>query len=143
VDDAFGKSILFCSNKRIYLKGLLFERNHQGKIIYSKGQSCVDLKDITGTKFTSAKNLNYFISLTIFLIIGGLLLYLPVLNIGYVSETTIYFFGGLFLLIAFIFLILFYAKRIKYFIIEYAGGEIITKCNWYSDKGLKEFMQNI
>jgi len=47
------------------------------------------------------------------------------------------------LFIAFIFLLLYFMKKRKWFIIEYAGGEIITSCNWYSDNSLKKFMRAV
>jgi len=39
----FRKSILICSDKRIYQKGKIFERDHKGDITYNTGQKCVNL----------------------------------------------------------------------------------------------------
>ncbi|MBL7136691.1 MAG: hypothetical protein ISS81_08905 [Candidatus Marinimicrobia bacterium] len=34
-------------------------------------------------------------------------------------------------------------KKSKWFVIEYAGGMMMTNCNWYSKKSMKRFMRNI
>uniref|UniRef100_UPI003564EB8F zinc ribbon domain-containing protein n=1 Tax=Mariniphaga sp. TaxID=1954475 RepID=UPI003564EB8F len=48
---SFSKSIVICSNKRIYQKGKLFRRNPSGKITYYHGEQCVDLREVTGISF--------------------------------------------------------------------------------------------
>jgi len=40
-------------------------------------------------------------------------------------------------------LVLYFLKKAKWFVIEYAGGMIMTNCHWYSKKSIKRFMKNI
>ena len=53
------------------------------------------------------------------------------------------FIAILFLGFSFIAFLVYILKKSKYFTIEYAGGYIMSSCNWYSNKAIKTFMKKI
>ncbi|MFW5804364.1 MAG: zinc-ribbon domain-containing protein [bacterium] len=142
VQKSFSKSVMFCSNKRIYQKGKIFKRNINGKITYYHGEQCVDLREVTGISFLIDDPVNR-------LFFSFLMLVLGIVGFTLASEQR----GDLALIISIVSgaligafigsLIIYGLKKGKYFIIEYAGGEIITNSNWYSYKSIKRFMKNV
>ena len=67
VQEKFSKSVLICSNKRVYQKGKLFERQ-QGRIVYVNGEASVDLQYITGMKYFIVSPIHRFIPIMIYLL---------------------------------------------------------------------------
>ncbi|HEM48827.1 MAG TPA: zinc ribbon domain-containing protein [Caldithrix sp.] len=136
------RSVLICSNKRVYQKGKLFWRDYRRKIIYSKGEAFVYIKDITGMYYEVAKPIYRFgvIGIMLLLIPIGLLIAQEVSSdiaeIIYVMCGVIFFF-------TLISAIAYYATKEKWFVIQHAGGELCTKCNWYSTKSISRFMKNV
>lgn len=146
VQEEFSKSVLFCSNKRIYQRGKLFYRDFQRHVIYTYGEASVDLREITGIRFYIDNPVHRFkfIGIAVLISFFGLLLSQEIKNsINNYLINIIYIFSGAMFVVAFIATIIYYLKKEKWFSIEYAGGEIIINCNWYPKKRINQFMRNI
>ncbi len=138
VQEKFKKSVLICSDKRIYKKGKLIERSNRG-ITYYHGQESVDVLEVTGMKYQVGSSAGK-------LTLAGIIFLLSVIGLFASNELRsdeIGAISGLFLVFSFIFFIYHSLKKRKYFIIQYAGGEITTPCNWYSNKKIKKFMKSV
>lgn len=140
--EGFKKSVLFCSDKRVYQKGIIFEKDFQGRIIHSYGQKSINIKDITGVRFLINEPFYRYFYIAFGLLLGifGLIYG----NSGSSELTEIIFLLSIVIIgISLVFLLIHGLKNKKCFIIEYAGGMIMTKCNWYSDESIQRFMKNI
>jgi len=146
VQKSFRKSVLFCSNKRVYQKGKIFKKNIQGNIIYSNGEKSIEIRDVTG--------LNYYIDDPIYRFkYIGLTFLLAILCFFFAQEQRGDIWEILFVISAsvcgimigltIVLLFIYGLKKSKWFVIEYAGGMMMTNCNWYSKKSIKRFMRNI
>jgi len=142
VQDSFKKSVLFCSNKRVYQKGKLFERNLQGKITYYNGEKSVDLKEITGLSYYIEDPIHRFKMVAITLILGIIGFIIAQEQRGEL-QAIISIASGAMIGISIMSLIIYGLKKGKWFVIEYAGGIIMSNCNWYSKKSIRRFMKNI
>lgn len=142
VQGDFGKSVMFCSNKRVYQKGKIIVRDRLGKFVYHNGDKSVDLREITGLSFQIESQISRF-KFIIFLIIIGIVGFAFSKDVGRAYYDQITFFSWVSFLSGIILTLIYYMKKPKYFIIEFAGGEMITNCNWYARKSIKRFMKNI
>lgn len=142
VQKDFSKSVMFLSNKRIYQRGRLFARDNQGKIYYYLGEQSVDLREITGIKYYLDNPINRFTVILPSLLIG-------LVGFAFASsqsgdmKTIISIFSVAFIVFSIISLIVYGLKKGKWFVVEYAGGYIMTNCNWYKTKSIKRFMKNL
>jgi len=138
---ALDKSILICSNRRIYQKGKLYNLSSYGKLTTSYGIKSVDIPEVTGVGYEVESKTSKLV-LSLFLIVFGLVLAgIPggdreLLVLGQVLSVSSIL-GGLFTLI------IYFLKKGKWFYIEYAGGRICASCSWYSDKSINRFMKQI
>ncbi|MDO9258046.1 MAG: hypothetical protein Q7U54_21215 [Bacteroidales bacterium] len=137
------KSIMVLSNKRLYHKGSLYEKTGNGKLNFSKGQKVVNIQDITGTSYSSSRDMIMFI----ISIVLGILALLGLLGIIFASikgEAGIAS-SSIFLILLFgipaMFLYSYSTKNL--FVVEYSGGAIATKTAWYSTNELNEFQKLI
>jgi hypothetical protein len=143
VQGKFNKSVLFLSNKRIYQNGKLFDRHIAGKITYSHGQRCVDLREITGITFSVSDPIYRYVSTLILFVIGIGGLVLSSAIDSYDLQVIAIGIGAALILSSIISLIVHLLKKPKWLAIEYAGGMIMTDCNWYANSSIKRFMRNI
>ena len=142
VQKKFSKSILFCSDKRVYQTGKIFERNYSGRIIYYNGEKCVGLREITGIGFVIENPITRLIFVFATFILGMLGFSLAEEQFRSIQDILL-FTSPLLIVISIISLILYFLKKAKWLVIEYAGGMIMTNCNWYSKTSIKNFMKNI
>ncbi|MBN2834787.1 MAG: zinc ribbon domain-containing protein [Candidatus Delongbacteria bacterium] len=142
VQESFSKSVLFCSNKRIYQRGKLFDRNFQGKITYYNGERSVDLREITGMSYYVDDPIHRFKLIAPAFLFGIIGFLIASEQRGDLKDI-ISIISGAFIGIGIVSLIIYGLKKAKWFVIEYAGGMIMTNCNWYSKKSIKRFMRNI
>lgn len=130
-------SVLILTDKRLYQKGVIYERASGSRFTRSTGKKVINLKDITGTSFSANENI-------LDLILGMVSLILTVAIIAseevrlalcfilYIPPiASVYFFVKYFL------------SRRRFFVVEYAGGAIATRCNWYSENEIDEFQKRI
>ena len=59
------------------------------------------------------------------------------------GKVIINFISTLFIILSIIWCIIYKLKKEKWIIFEYSGGLIMSKCNWYSNKNIKNFMKNV
>ncbi len=142
VQESFSKSVLFCSNKRVYQKGKLFDKNFQGKITYYNGERSVDLREITGISYYVDDPIHRFKLIAPAFIFGIIGFLIAGEQRGDIKDL-ISIISGALIGIGIVLLIIYGLKKGKWFIIEYAGGMIMTNCNWYSKKSIKHFMKSI
>lgn len=142
VQENFSKSVLFCSNKRVYQRGKLFDRNFQGKITYYNGERSVDLREITGLTFYVEDPIHRF-KLIAPAFIFGIIGFLIAAGQRGDIKVIISVISGVLIGLGIVLLIIYGLKKGKWFVIEYAGGMIMTNCNWYSKKSIKRFMKNV
>jgi RNA polymerase subunit RPABC4/transcription elongation factor Spt4 len=142
VQHEFGKSVIICSNKRVYQQGKLFEKTPQGSITYTHGEKSVDLKNITGLKYSIVSPVNRLIPVVIFFFLG-IVAFLLGKGLGRDLSDTLTIFAGFMGSSAIISFIIYSLKKTKWFEIQHAGGSIMTKCNWYPEKNIQQFMRNI
>jgi len=146
VQKSFSKSVLFCSNKRVYQKGKIFKKNIQGSIIYSNVEKIIDIKDITGLNYYIDDPIYRFKFIGLTFILALLCFFLAQNQRGdfweilYIISTSV---GGFLIGLTVLFLFIYGLKKSKWFVIEYAGGMMMTNCNWYSKKSIKRFIKNI
>ncbi|MCF8307409.1 MAG: hypothetical protein K9I68_00215 [Bacteroidales bacterium] len=146
VQNKFKKSVLFCSDKRVYQHGKIFEKNLQNNIIYYYGEKVVDLMNITGMSFLIDNPIHKFKYILPLFLLGILGFFLSE-DIGYDESVYVRWLSFFFIILSFVLFVLYYAKKGKWLIIEYpsgiGGGMMMTNCNWYSKKSIKRFMKNI
>ncbi|PCH66780.1 MAG: hypothetical protein COC06_12230 [Bacteroidales bacterium] len=142
----FNKSILFLSDKRIYQKGKIFEKDSLGKLTYFNGEKFMELREVTGAYFSITNETGIGMR-AFFLIIFGLLgiFFLVVAEREIGRKLTPIIAGISVFLIVFglIRLIQFQLKKHKYLTIESSGGIMTTNCSWYTRKSIRRFMRNI
>lgn len=142
VQTSFSKSVLFCSDKRVYQSGKLLERDYQGKITYYNGQRSVNIIDITGLSYLIADPIHMLRFPIMFLLLGIFGIFVASNLSGDMVEYLGMVSGGL-IGISIILAILYAFKHGKFFVIEHAGGSLITNCNWYKKKSIIKFMKTI
>lgn len=142
VQENFGKSVIFLSNKRIYQRGRLFARNNQGKVYYYLGEQSVDLREITGIKYYVDNPINRFAHIIPTFFIGLLGFVFALFQRGDI-KVILSMFSATFIIFSVISYIVYSLKKAKWFVVEYAGGYIMTNCNWYKIKSIKRFMKNL
>jgi hypothetical protein len=131
------KSVMILTDKRLYQKGRIYEKNQYGKLVKSIGNKTINVCDITGTSFHTFNNVLQKIMGIICIVIGVFGLFLEL------NRTSEYGSMIAFLLLIFgVFnLIAYFATKQKYFLVEYAGGSIATSCNWYSMNEIEDFQK--
>lgn len=137
----FNKAVIICSNKRVYQKGKLIFRDSQRKLIYAKGEAVVDLKDITGMFYEIINPVFRLVHFAFFFFLFLIALFIAETE-PYLAED-IYTVMGVISFIGLIFLIAYYAKKKKYFVIQHAGGEILADSNWYKVSSIRRFMKTV
>lgn len=142
VQEKFRKSVLICSNKRVYQRGKLFEKNYQERVIYFQGEKSVDLREITGIKYYIESPIYRLLPVAIFLFIAIISFAIGQELDGNLGDT-LQIIAGFLTGLAVILLIIYALKKPKWFEIEYAGGSILTNCNWYPKKNIRQFMINV
>lgn len=142
VQESFSKSVIFCSNKRVYQRGKLFDRNYKGKITYYNGEKSVDLREITGISYYVDNPIYRFV-LIIPAFIVGIIGFLIAQEQSRDVKEIISIISVVMIFIGIVSLIVYGFKKGKWFVIEYAGGMIMTNCNWYMKKSIKRFMRNV
>ena len=133
------KSLLVLTNLRLYQIGKVYEKSIGEGFVSSTGKKVISINDITGTGYQETKRLAALVA-GLFLSFFGLVC----LAIGITDHESspivvgisCFFFGvvGLYG---------FFATRVRWFIIEYAGGAIAAKCHWYTPSELEEFQKKI
>lgn len=142
VQTSASKSVLFCSDKRVYQRGKLIERDYQGKIMYYNGQRSVNIIDITGLSYLIADPIHMLRFPIMFVLLGIFGIFVASNMSGDIVEYLGMVSGGL-IGIAIMLTILYAFKHGKFFVIEHAGGRLITNCNWYKKKSIIKFMKTI
>ena len=142
VQESFSKSVIFCSNKRVYQRGKLFDRNYKGKITYYNGERSVDLREITGISYYIDDPIHRFILIAPAFLLGIIGFCIASEQRGDIKDI-ISIISGAMIGVGIVSLIIYGFKKGKWFVIEYAGGMIRTNCNWYSKKSIKRFMRNV
>ncbi len=110
VKTAVEKNQLVLSNKRLYYKGAAMSMN--GSSRYSKGEAIVDVKNITGTVFSVARNVKWLIIAIICMLIGTFVL----------VASGVAALGIAMLLIGGIYLLVYYVSAAKTLTVQYRGG---------------------
>lgn len=136
------KSVMVCSNKRVYQKGRLFEKNFQGHITHYKGEKSVDLQEITGIAYLLVDPIRRLAWGLASLVIGIIGL-LSTQEIQGVVIQYIAIVSGALLSFGLFSIVIYFFKRARWLTIEFAGGEIRTNCNWYKGKSVRRFMRSV
>ena len=133
VNGTLSKGIVLVSNKRVYFKGECYYE--LGKKMYKQNEErVVDLKDITGTGYTTRK-VTWMKNLAISLFLYWLVIFTigmsglvdgsgPLLDFMGVTATFA-------LLLAIACLIVYSTSKNSMFEISYAGGKILFNLAWY------------
>ncbi|MBN2105484.1 hypothetical protein JW835_15705 [bacterium] len=136
-EGSISKSVLLVSQKRLYQKGSIFEKSFTGKLTRWDGQSVIPLDAISGTSYRIKRAIGLLIMgwiaiiVSIFAFIGAqeseglLVLAIPAL-----------FFGVLWL-------IAYGLSAKEFFVVSFAGGELVINTHWYSRKEMNEFQQKL
>lgn len=133
-DSALKKSVLILSDKRLYQRGVVYEKEGRGNFKKTQGQKIVDIEEVTGTSFIS----RHSIVLLFFSVV--LLVLIPMIAKDSSDPTTIIF---ILLFIDIVFWLWFFYTKKKFFQIEYAGGAIATEIGWYKVSDIENFQKQI
>ena len=138
----FSRSVMYLTDKRLYQRGRIYEKDPTGRWTSSKGVKAVSVRDITGTSFSESSPIAFLIIGIICTVMAiGLLIALPFAP----SHER----GFLFLPVALCVLagvggILRYVfGRIRTFVVHYAGGSIGANCRWYPEEEIEAFQRTI
>jgi len=142
VDNVVSRSVLFCSDRRVYQRGKLFARDHNSKITYYNGEMSVNIEDITGMSYIIDDPISRLIYVAGMFIAGIIGVFVAQDMSGNIQDI-IRIVSGAFIGISVAMLLLYTIKKSKWFVIEYAGGEMRTNCNWYKKSSIFRFMKNI
>lgn len=121
------------TNKRIYFSGSVYTKNSRGRFISIKQRKIVNTRDVTGTGYEFFRPL-YFIVWAIILLIVGLFASIFI-------EFPVIFGAGL--VIAIVFIIIYFNKRLTLLSVEYAGGIIAFDVKWIQQHEQDDFIRNI
>jgi hypothetical protein len=108
------KGCFVLTDKRVYFKGKAFYKVRDGWRSH-KTETVTKVKDITSVSFREE---NY-------------------------PELLIFGLITMFFIIGIIFLIAYAVKRMRLFVVQHAGGEIMTDSRWYSHEEMREFQRQI
>ncbi|WNX85938.1 SHOCT domain-containing protein [Agathobaculum sp. NTUH-O15-33] len=149
---AISKGFVVATQRRAYFKGKSYFKDFKGHWKKQMQEKTVDLKDITGTGYTSMRQLWMLISgissffwpvLLCFLFKGkgGITAVLD--NIAFQYTRNLFFMVLLGLLPLGVFLALYFLKRRTLFTIEFAGGNISFNTSWYGKSEVDSFQKNL
>lgn len=126
----FAKSIVILSDKRVYQRGKVFERQANGRFISVQGSKDVLVKDITGTSFSET-------NLVPLLILGVMF------SLGALAYSRDSFMGPLTMIVSIFCIGFYFLGRRRMFRIDYPGGAIGTDARWYNQEQLQDFQKHI
>lgn len=147
------KGFVVVTQRRAYFKGKSYFKDFKGHLKKQMQEKTVDLKDITGTGYTSMRHLwmmitgilAFFWPVLLCIIFsqgrGGIA---PVLEYIAFQYTHNFIFMVLFGLLPLgVFLALYFLKRRTLFTIEFAGGNISFDTSWYGKEEVDNFQKNL
>ena len=135
----FSRSVMYLTDKRLYQRGRIYEKDPTGRWTSSKGVKAVSVRDITGTSFTE-------VNLIACLIAGilGILSSIGALTAGISqNEAAAYKCAGLFFVCGLALILAYVFARIRTFVVHYAGGSIGVNCRWYPEEEINAFQKLI
>ena len=137
----FSRSVMYLTDKRLYQRGKIFQRNAKGKWRSTKGVRAVGVADITGTAFQET---TVFWKLVLGLsaclcVLDGIAALVQKGGDDVAAWAVTIVFGSL----GAFFLLSYYLNRRRLFIVQYAGGEIGTNCRWYSQEEIEALQSAI
>lgn len=165
---SISRGFAIVSNRRAYFQGksykIVYDRRGNMKVNQTDQSRVVDLQDITGTGYDSAKTLSHLLRGWICLACA-LLAFLFTNTLGsfetkyeyssgshaaYTSNSTGNFWGSVtvwllvgMLVAALVFFFLYYKSKITLFTIQYAGGEIAFNINWFPQAEMDDFQRQL
>lgn len=135
------KGFVVATQRRAYFKGKSYFKDFKGRWKKQMQEKTVDLKDITGTGYTSMRQLWAMVAAIVSLVwlwpMFILLRQLPSGADGWIN----YFLMSV--LPALILFAIWYFKRITLFSIEFAGGSISFNTSWYGKEEVDNFQKNL
>jgi hypothetical protein len=139
------KSVVVLTDQRIYQRGTIFDRHVTGRFLRTKGSKIVELRTVSGTSFQDDKKIGVLI-IGVIVMIASLLIGL----IGYTSAPTSFMprrvnpiveLMPLTFIVGAAWVVMYFLSRARYFVIEYSGGGMATKCDWYAEAEIYEFQK--
>lgn len=145
------KSIVVLTNRRMYQKGIIYEKTLNNKFSRHRGLKVINIEDIKGTSYINPKK--KILSLVLACLLT-LYLVQATLNISFYHRETIITWGLMMLLGQFVILIaavllciFFWYRYIKstlnLFVIEYSGGSIAFNLEWFKKDEVENFKKSI
>ena len=136
-----GKGIMVLSDRRLYQKGKIFEKDPKRGWVTSAGEKTIAVKDITGTSFFQMNPIHYIVMMVVTLPFALWALAAAKTTPGgsNAAEALSYILHGGCLA----FYVLYQVGRKRLFVVHYAGGEIATSCRWYPIEEIEEFQRII
>lgn len=140
------KGFVVATQRRAYFKGKSYCKDLKGNWKKQMQEKTVDLKDITGTGYTSIRNVGFLIAT----IVSALWDFVIMPLIGLASGASIqndpkgFILNILtFLPIVIVCVLLYLFKRSTLFAIEFAGGNISFNTSWYGKEEVDNFQKNL
>lgn len=135
------KGFVVATQRRAYFKGKSYFKDFKGHWKKQMQERTVDLKDITGTGYTSMRQLWAMVAAIVSLVwLWPMFIFLRRLPSG--ADGWINFFL-MSVLPALALFAVWYFKRITLFSIEFAGGSISFNTSWYSKEEVDIFQKNL
>jgi hypothetical protein len=136
------RSLMILTDKRLYQTGKIYERGVGGNFISTAGKKTVAVRDITGTTFRE-ENAVLWLIYGIFTVLGSFFCFLAAAKSSYRDQTIVFIIALSVLGVGVGSILIYFIKRRRWFIIEYAGGAVATLCKWYSTDEVEEFQKKI
>jgi hypothetical protein len=144
------KSIVILTNKRLYQKGIIYEKTLNNKFSRYRGLKSINLEDIKGTSYINPKKKIPSLVLACLL---TLYIVQATLNISYYYRDTIIAWGFIMLIMQFIILIVsvllciyFWRRYIKstinLFVLDYGNGSIAFNPEWFKKDEVEDFKKS-